>query len=186
MAGKASPDPVLSWHLAGRRALLDPELYIPANLFEQRLIAIRQQGYNVLPLDDALRRLHAGELPPQSICLTFDDGFHDFRAVAYPLLQEYGMPATVYLTSFYSEYRRPVFDLMCGYLLWKARDCTLDTALLASTEAPLLLPSAAPGSASQAPFAISRMRTTIPPTKETSFCADCFATRHRLRSAGRF
>ena len=39
------------------------------------------------------------------------------------------MPATVYLTSFYSEYRRPVFDLMCGYLLWKARDRTLDTAL---------------------------------------------------------
>ena len=108
----------------------DPALYIPGNLLEQRLRAIREQGYNVLPLDDALRRLYAGELPPQSICLTFDDGFHDFRAVAYPLLQKYGMPATVYLTSFYSEYRRPVFDLMCGYLLWKARDRSLDPALL--------------------------------------------------------
>ena len=108
----------------------NPELYIPGDLFEQRLSTIREQGYNVLPLDDALRRLYAGELPPQSICLTFDDGFHDFRAVAYPLLQKYGMPATVYLTSFYSQYRRPVFDLMCSYLLWKARDRGLDTASL--------------------------------------------------------
>lgn len=41
----------------------NPELYIPGNLFEQRLAAIREQGYNVLPLDDALDRLYAGELP---------------------------------------------------------------------------------------------------------------------------
>jgi peptidoglycan/xylan/chitin deacetylase (PgdA/CDA1 family) len=108
----------------------NPALYIPGDLLEQRLKAIREQGYNVLPLDEALCRLYAGELPPQSVCLTFDDGFHDFRAVAYPLLQRYGMPATVYLTSFYSEYRRPIFDLMCGYLLWKARDRSLDPALL--------------------------------------------------------
>ena len=120
------------------------ELYIPGSLFEQRLMAIRAQGYNVLPLDDALHRLYAGELPPQSMCLVFDDGFHDFRTVAYPLLQKYGMPATVYLTSFYSEYRRPVFDLMCGYLLWKARDRTLDTALLRMDGGSVALAERAP------------------------------------------
>ena len=27
----------------------NPELYISGNLFEQRLMAIREQGYNVLP-----------------------------------------------------------------------------------------------------------------------------------------
>jgi peptidoglycan/xylan/chitin deacetylase (PgdA/CDA1 family) len=108
----------------------NPELYMPGALFEQRLAAIREQGYNALPLDDALNRLYAGELPPQSLCLTFDDGFHDFAAVAYPLLQKYGIPATVYLTSFYSAYRRPVFDLMCSYLLWKARSRTLEVARL--------------------------------------------------------
>ena len=108
----------------------NPELFIPGHLFEERLAAISEQGYNALPLNDALNRLYAGELPPQSLCLTFDDGFHDFAAVAYPLLKKYGIPATVYLTSFYSMYRRPVFDLMCSYLLWRARGRTLDMARL--------------------------------------------------------
>lgn len=99
----------------------NPELYIRPDLFEQRLLAIRAQGCNVLPLDDAVQRLYRGALPSQSVCLTFDDGFHDFRSVAYPLLQKYEMPATVYLTTFYSGYHRPVFDLMSAYLLWKGR-----------------------------------------------------------------
>jgi hypothetical protein len=32
----------------------------------------------------------------------------------------------LYLTTFYSYYQRPVFDLMCSYLLWKGRKATLD------------------------------------------------------------
>jgi peptidoglycan/xylan/chitin deacetylase (PgdA/CDA1 family) len=110
----------------------NPELYLPASLFEQRLAAVCDEGYNVLPLGDALRRLYAGELPPRSVCLTFDDGFHDFFAAAYPLLEKYGIPATVYLTSFYSGYQRPVFDVMCSYLLWKGRDRALNTSRFCS------------------------------------------------------
>jgi len=117
----------------------DPELYIPGELLDERLLAIRGQGYNVLPLADALRRLYAGELPPQSVCLTFDDGFHDFRAVAYPLLQKHGMPATVYLTSFYSGFGRPVFDLMCSYLLWRARDSMLESTRFGLDEGRIAL-----------------------------------------------
>jgi hypothetical protein len=33
---------------------------------------------------------------------------------------------TLYLTTFYSHYQRPVFDLMCSYLLWKGRGKALD------------------------------------------------------------
>lgn len=110
----------------------NPELYIPGDLLERRLVTIRKQGYTVLPLDEALQRLYTDALPPQSICLTFDDGFHDFAAAAYPLLQKYSMPATVYLTTFYSGYHRPIFDLMCSYLLWKARARTLEAGLFST------------------------------------------------------
>src|SRR4029453_7086710 len=78
----------------------------------------------------ALKQLESGKLPPRSICITFDDGFADFYSEAYPLLKKYAFPATVYLTSYYSAYQRPVFDVMCSYLLWKGRTHTLDCSRL--------------------------------------------------------
>ena len=90
-------------------------------LLESRLRMLRDGGYNVLPLDEAVRRLYAGALPPRSVALTFDDGMFDFRARAWPLLQQFGFPATVYLTTYYSDYNKPIFGLLCSYLLWRAR-----------------------------------------------------------------
>ena len=91
------------------------------DVLESRLRMLRDGGYNVLPLDEAIRRLYERTLPPRSVVLTFDDGMYDFHARARPLLQQYGFPATVYLTTFYSEYRKPIFGLFCSYVLWRAR-----------------------------------------------------------------
>jgi len=90
-------------------------------LLESRFRMLRDGGYNVLPLADAVRRLYEGTLPPRSVVLTFDDGMFDFHARAWPLLQEFGFPATVYLTTYYSDYDQPIFGLLCSYLLWRAR-----------------------------------------------------------------
>jgi peptidoglycan/xylan/chitin deacetylase (PgdA/CDA1 family) len=92
----------------------------PATL-ESRLRMLHDGGYNVLPLDEAISRLYARTLPPRSVALTFDDGMFDFYARALPLLKQFGFPATVYLTTFYSDYRKPIFGLFCSYLLWRAR-----------------------------------------------------------------
>jgi peptidoglycan/xylan/chitin deacetylase (PgdA/CDA1 family) len=90
-------------------------------LLESRFRMLRDGRYNVLPLDEAVRRLYEGTLPPRSVALTFDDGMFDFRVRAWPLLQQFGFPATVYLTTYYSDYNKPIFGLLCSYLLWRAR-----------------------------------------------------------------
>jgi hypothetical protein len=90
-------------------------------LLESRLRMLRDGGYNVLPLGEAVRRLYEGSLPPRSVALTFDDGMFDFHARAWPLLQQFGFPATVYLTTYYSDYTKPIFGLLCSYVLWRAR-----------------------------------------------------------------
>jgi peptidoglycan/xylan/chitin deacetylase (PgdA/CDA1 family) len=90
-------------------------------MLESRFRMLRDGGYNVLPLDEAIRRLYEQTLPPKSVALTFDDGMFDFRARALPLLKQFGFPATVYLTTFYSEYQQPIFKLFCAYVLWRAR-----------------------------------------------------------------
>lgn len=79
----------------------------------------------MLPLGEGLRRLRDGTLPPRSICLTFDDGGYDFFQQAYPLLQKYGFPATVYQTTYYTLLERPVFNLVCSYMLWMRRDAVI-------------------------------------------------------------
>jgi peptidoglycan/xylan/chitin deacetylase (PgdA/CDA1 family) len=43
--------------------------------------------------------MHGGRLPENAVALTVDDGYRDFYRVAYPVLREYGIPATVYLVS---------------------------------------------------------------------------------------
>jgi hypothetical protein len=73
-----------------------------------------------------VERLYAGTLPKRAVTITFDDGMRDFHQLAYPLLHEFGYPVTVYLTTYYSEFNRPVFDVMCSYLLWKARGRRLE------------------------------------------------------------
>lgn len=96
-------------------------LYLSQERFRERLEMLEMLRCRVLPLDEALRRLKDGDLPPRSVAITFDDGFHDYMARAHPVLAQFGYPSTVYLTTYYSEHNVPVFRLMCSYLLWRAR-----------------------------------------------------------------
>lgn len=103
-----------------------PAMYLPPALFRERMEALRRMDCSVLPLDDALDRLYTGRLPEKAVVITFDDGAYDFYRVAFPILQEYDYPVTLYLTTYYVQYNRPVFDVMLPYLLWKGRSKILD------------------------------------------------------------
>lgn len=103
-----------------------PTLYISANMLENRLRTIQGMGCSVLPLGDALNLLRTGDLPPRSVVITFDDGTYDFHRQAWPLLQNYNFPATVYQTTYYSDRELPIFNLICSYMLWKRRAVPLE------------------------------------------------------------
>ena len=53
--------------------------------------------FHPLPLDEAAARLTAGDLPPRTVCVTFDDGYRDNLDFALPVLEEVGIPATVFV-----------------------------------------------------------------------------------------
>jgi peptidoglycan/xylan/chitin deacetylase (PgdA/CDA1 family) len=104
----------------------NPGLYFTPEEFRSRMQALKDYGCNVLPLAEALEKLKTETLPKCSAVLTFDDGASDFYYRAFPILREFGWPSTVYLTSYYCAYNRPVFDTMCSYLLWKGSGRGLD------------------------------------------------------------
>jgi peptidoglycan/xylan/chitin deacetylase (PgdA/CDA1 family) len=102
-----------------------PGQFLSATRLRDRFELLKQGDYNVLDLGEALERLRRGDLPPRSVVLTFDDGTYDFYKLSYPLLKEFGFPATVYQTTHYCSRRMPVFPLICYYMLWKKREAIL-------------------------------------------------------------
>jgi peptidoglycan/xylan/chitin deacetylase (PgdA/CDA1 family) len=106
--------------------LFNGSQFISADLFRDRLEQLRKSKCAVLPLGEAVERLYANDLPDRAVAITFDDGLSDFYRRAFPLITEFDFPVTLYLTTFYSYYQRPVFDLMCSYLLWKGRSNVLN------------------------------------------------------------
>lgn len=68
--------------------------------FRQHMEYLRDNGFNILPLDEVLAALQEGrELPNKTAALTFDDGYRSVYEVAYPLLKEWGWPFTVFVPS---------------------------------------------------------------------------------------
>lgn len=91
---------VLVWHdvLPRRQVWFDT----PVDVFRAQLEAIRRRGCHVVPLDALLRHLTEGApLPPRPIVLTFDDNNEGLFLHAFPLLKQYGYPATLFVHTDY-------------------------------------------------------------------------------------
>ena len=58
-----------------------------------------RRWFNVLPLDEAVRRLREGTLPARAAALSFDDGYADNHDVALPLLRQHGLPCTFFVST---------------------------------------------------------------------------------------
>lgn len=106
-----------------------PKLFIEKSRLRRRLETIRNSGAKVVPLDTALSGLATGGHPDNSVVITIDDGFYSTLSEAAPMLREFDMPATLYLTTYYAQKETPIFRLAVQYLFWKAgpiQSCTFD------------------------------------------------------------
>jgi peptidoglycan/xylan/chitin deacetylase (PgdA/CDA1 family) len=70
---------------------------MPVEQFEQQIRYVSRY-HTVVGLRDLLARLGDGCTEPM-IALTFDDGYRDNYENALPILERYGMPATIFLTT---------------------------------------------------------------------------------------
>lgn len=119
---------ILAYHgfSAHDEHLFRPKLFVAPDTFERRLQRLRHGGYKVVSLGDALRALASRRVEPDTVVITIDDGFARTLEVAAPALQRHGFPALVYLTSYHMHTQTPVFDVLVGYLCWKAPDADYD------------------------------------------------------------
>ena len=79
--------------------LSDPwSLCVSPEHFEGHLQAIREWG-TPLHLDELIDRLTSGTLPSNAVALTFDDGYASILSQARPLLEQYEVPATIFVST---------------------------------------------------------------------------------------
>jgi peptidoglycan/xylan/chitin deacetylase (PgdA/CDA1 family) len=72
---------------------------IPASEFRWQIEHLKT-NYDVLPLSEIVKRLAADKpLPPHTAAITFDDGLRNNFDVAFPILRELDVPATMYLAT---------------------------------------------------------------------------------------
>ncbi|QGY39168.1 polysaccharide deacetylase family protein [Pseudodesulfovibrio cashew] len=58
---------------------------------------VLSEYFDVISLEQAVSRLREGVSSRNCVCVTFDDGFRDNWTTAYPILEKYCVPATVFV-----------------------------------------------------------------------------------------
>lgn len=88
--------PVLMYHKIGDD--VDNDAVIREDLFRTQMKFLKDNGYHPLTMEQLYGYVANGELVPEKpIVLTFDDGYADTYSIVYPLMKEYGFPATVFI-----------------------------------------------------------------------------------------
>jgi len=83
--------------------------------FEQEMRFIARH-HKVLPLRTVLEHLENGSSEPV-LAVTFDDGYQDNFENALPILEGYGLPATIFLTTGSMDSREPLWFERLAYAL---------------------------------------------------------------------
>jgi peptidoglycan/xylan/chitin deacetylase (PgdA/CDA1 family) len=70
---------------------------VAPHMFAQHMRYLKAQYCPVRLLEVAAFVTGQGTLPERAIAVTFDDGYADFLTNAFPLLEQYGIPATLFV-----------------------------------------------------------------------------------------
>ena len=93
--------PVLMYHnISEEYATEAKDANITPELFRQHMQAILDRGYTPIFINEYYDFIIRGkELPENPIAITFDDGYLSNYEIAYPILKELNIPATIFIVT---------------------------------------------------------------------------------------
>jgi peptidoglycan/xylan/chitin deacetylase (PgdA/CDA1 family) len=86
-------------------------------VFAAQMAFLHREGWTTLDLDEYLE-IRAGRMtmPPKPVIVTFDDGYLSNYTMAFPVLQEHGLKATIFVSLEPDEYTRKQVEDVDGFL----------------------------------------------------------------------
>jgi peptidoglycan/xylan/chitin deacetylase (PgdA/CDA1 family) len=116
----ASCVPILMYHSVSNRQDHQHPYYQTATrpeVFARQMKFLRAEGFSALALRDVAKALEHPTPGVRPVAITFDDGYRDFYSNAFPVLQENGFTASMYLpTAYIGDSSRRFQDAAC--LTW--------------------------------------------------------------------
>ncbi len=90
--------PIITYHqIATTSVAEDPErMAIPPERFAAQMAYLKQQSYQTLSLDQLTQAQASAQ---KQVVISFDDGFADNYQQAFPILEQYGFKATIFLVT---------------------------------------------------------------------------------------
>jgi peptidoglycan/xylan/chitin deacetylase (PgdA/CDA1 family) len=76
---------------------------ITPKFLDRTIRALKRWKYDIVSMDEVCRRAVTPALPRRFVCLTFDGGYKDLIASAYPVLSKHGVPFTVYVPTAFPD-----------------------------------------------------------------------------------
>ena len=93
------PVRILMYHAVIQSPLRIPDwCFLDVSDFRTQMKYIKS-NFEVIPLSEAVAKLEAKAVRRPTAVITFDDGFQNNYDVAFPILREEGLPATIFLTT---------------------------------------------------------------------------------------
>lgn len=90
--------PVLMYHSIDYTADKKNKMTISPEVFAKQMEYLRENGYDVIPLEKAVSYIRDRKRPPaKTVAITIDDGYEDNYINAYPVLKKYHIPATIFV-----------------------------------------------------------------------------------------
>jgi peptidoglycan/xylan/chitin deacetylase (PgdA/CDA1 family) len=92
---------ILMYHrVAASGAARTAPYRVTPSMLDEQLAYLREAGFRSVTLGEWLGAIrNKRPLPGRAVALTFDDGYEDFAAEAWPLLHRYGFTATVFVVA---------------------------------------------------------------------------------------
>ncbi len=90
---------IVMYHGVVRTSLEVPDRCFVDKESFTRQVAYLKRDFDVIPLRDVVHRLRNGQVRRPTAAITFDDGYQNNYDVAWPILREAGLPATIFLVT---------------------------------------------------------------------------------------
>ncbi|MFA5320127.1 MAG: polysaccharide deacetylase family protein [Candidatus Omnitrophota bacterium] len=89
---------ILMYHSVASGAGASNRLAVSPETFDKQMRFLKTRGFNVIPAEDFARNIKENrKMPPHTVAITFDDGYKDNYTEAFPVLERYGLPATIFI-----------------------------------------------------------------------------------------